>query len=288
MNRADIAIIGTGPAGISAAITSVLRGKSVLLFGSADISQKVSRAERIMNYTGLPDISGKELAAALQKHLDSMDIKVTRDRITNVYDMGQRFALQGASSQMYEAAALIMAVGAAVSKPYPGEKELLGMGVSYCATCDAPLHKGKNTAVIADSPEEEGEVKYLASVCENVLYFPLYKDKPDFSENNIKVLADIPREIVSKSLSERTLVTDRGEYDVSCVFILRRAIAADTLLPQLSAVDGHITVDRLMRTNVRGCFACGDITGRPYQYIKAAGEGNIAALSAVEFLMKEG
>ncbi|MBQ9518785.1 MAG: FAD-dependent oxidoreductase, partial [Firmicutes bacterium] len=202
--------------------------------------------------------------------------------------MGGKFTLQGASSEMYNADSLIIAAGVSPSKAYPGEKEFLGMGVSYCATCDAPLHRGKTVAVIADSPDEEGEVKYLSGVCEKVLYFPLYKEKPAFSEENISVLSDIPKEIKQKSLSERTLVTDKAEYDVSCIFILRRTIAADTLLPQLSTDSGHIIVDRLMCTNVKGCFACGDITGRPYQYIKAAGEGNIAALSAVEYLRKEG
>ena len=284
MNKADIAVIGTGPAGVSAAITAVQRGKSVLLFGSAQLSAKISRAEKISNYPGLPDVPGTELAAAFKKHLRSAEINITEDKITNIYDMGGKFALQGASSEMYEAAALIIAVGVVPSKPYPGEKELLGMGVSYCATCDAMLHKGRAVAVIADSPDEENEVKFLAEVCERVWYFPLYKDKPSFAAENIKVLDDIPTQIRQKSLSERTLVTNKGEYDVSCVFILRRAIAADTLLPQLKTDNGHITVNRLMKTNVKGCFACGDITGRPYQYIKAAGEGNIAALSAVEFL----
>ncbi len=284
MNKADIAVIGTGPAGVSAAITAVQRGKSVLLFGSAQLSAKISRAEKISNYPGLPDVPGTELAAAFKKHLRSAEINITEDKITNIYDMGGKFALQGASSEMYEAAALIIAVGVVPSKPYPGEKELLGMGVSYCATCDAMLHKGRAVAVIADSPDEENEVKFLAEVCERVWYFPLYKDKPSFAAENIKVLDDIPTQIRQKSLSERTLVTNKGEYDVSCVFILRRAIAADTLLPQLKTDNGHITVNRFMKTNVKGCFACGDITGRPYQYIKAAGEGNIAALSAVEFL----
>lgn len=284
METADIAVIGTGPAGISAAITAVQRGKSVLLFGSAELSAKISRAEKISNYPGLPDASGAELAAAFKKHLRSAGINITEDKITNIYDMGGKFTLQGASAEMYNASALIIAVGVVPSKPYPGEKELLGMGVSYCATCDAPLHKGRTVAVVADSPDEESEVKFLAEVCEKVWYFPLYKDKPGFAAENIGVLDDIPVEITQKSLSERTLVTNKGEYDVSCVFILRRAIAADTLLPQLKTDSGHIVVDRSMKTNVKGCFACGDITGRPYQYIKAAGEGNVAALSAVEFL----
>ena len=200
--------------------------------------------------------------------------------------MGKGFALQGSSSAMYSAAALIIAAGVVPSALYAGEKELLGTGVSYCATCDAPLHRDRPVAVIADSPEEEGEVKYLSQTAQTVHFFPLYKDKPDFG-GNILVHDDIPKEIISPDISTRRLMTDKGSYDVSCVFILRRAIAADRLLPQLETKDGHIVADRLMRTNVGGCFACGDVTGRPYQYIKAAGEGNIAALSAVEYLSQK-
>ncbi|MBQ8942496.1 MAG: NAD(P)/FAD-dependent oxidoreductase [Firmicutes bacterium] len=286
MNKADIAIIGTGPGGVSAAITAAQRGKSVLLFGSAELSPKMAKAEKIMNYPGFPSVKGADLAAALKAHLKDMNISVTEDKVTQVYDMGGKFTLQGASSAMYDAEALIIATGVVPTKLYAGEKELLGAGVSYCATCDAPLHRGKPVAVIADSPEEEGEVKYLSEVAEHVYFFPLYKDKPDMG-GNISVLAEIPKEISAPTFSSRLLKTDKGEYDVSCVFILRRAIAADQLLPQLATENGHIVVDRQMCTNVKGVFACGDITGRPYQYVKAAGEGNVAALSAVEYISQK-
>ena len=85
---ADIAIIGTGPAGVSAAITATLRGKSLWLFGSRRLSDKLTRTHSIRNYPGLPDIDGAALAAALRHHLEVMNIPITEKQVTAVYDMG--------------------------------------------------------------------------------------------------------------------------------------------------------------------------------------------------------
>lgn len=82
------------------------------------------------------------------------------------------------------------------------------------------------------------------------------------------------------------LRTDGGEYPVDCVFVLRESILPEHLVPGLELEENHVKVDLQMRTNIPGCFACGDIAGKPYQYIKAAGQGNVAALSAVEYLSK--
>ena len=93
-DRYDVAVIGTGPAGISAAITLAVRNKRVLLLGSADLSDKVSKAHLIQNYPGLPDISGPELARCFQDHLNKMGIPVTDRRVTMIYAMGDYFSLQ--------------------------------------------------------------------------------------------------------------------------------------------------------------------------------------------------
>lgn len=159
MERYDIAIIGTGPAGVSAAITAKIRNKRILLLGSRDLSEKVSKGHTIQNYPGLPAISGPDLAAALRRHLESMEIAVTEDKISAVYAMGDYFVLQGAP-ETYEASAVILAAGVTADKPIPGEVELLGRGVSYCATCDAPLYRGKIVAVVGFSPKEEAEAAF--------------------------------------------------------------------------------------------------------------------------------
>ena len=85
-------------------------------------------------------------------------------------------------------------------------------------------------------------------------------------------------------MTVNTLVTDSGEVSVDGVFILRESVAPSQLVPGLETEDNHVKVNRKLETSIPGCFACGDITGTPYQYIKAAGEGNVAALSAVAYL----
>ena len=281
MERYDIAIIGTGPAGLSAAITATIRNKKVLLLGSADLSEKLMKAHEIQNYLGFPAVSGRDLAAAFQRHIGQMGIRVTEKRINAVYAMGDYFALQS-GDEMLEASAVILATGVMQGKPLPGEEELLGRGVSYCATCDAPLYRGRRAAVIGYSPKEEAEAAFLSEVCAQVLYFPVYKDETCLPDS-VRVIREKVTGIESQQ-DERIVNTKENGYAVDGVFVLRQAVAPGQLVPGLETEDGHVKVNRRMEASIPGVFACGDVAGLPYQYIKAAGEGNIAALSAVSFL----
>lgn len=281
MERYDIAIIGTGPAGLSAAVTARIRNKNIILFGSPDLSSKMGSAHEIQNYLGLPAISGDDLRKAFISHIESMGIQITGERISAVYNMGNYFGLQSAG-RMYEASAVIIATGVVMDKPYPGEEEFLGKGVSYCATCDAPLYRKKTVAVIGTSAREEAEADFMSEVASKVYYFPQY-------EGNVNVLPAVevvygtPSAIIGTDKAHQ-LKTDRGTYDVDGIFVLRESVPPSQLMPGLKMEDGHVSVNRLMATDIPGCFACGDITGRPYQYIKSAGEGNVAALSAVSYI----
>ena len=282
MDRYDIAIIGTGPGGLEAAITAKIRNKNIILIGNKNLSLKVEKAHTIKNYLGIPDVAGDDLTARFKKHLADMEIEITEDKISSVYAMGEYFALQGADV-MYEAETVILATGVVLGKPYPGENEYLGKGVSYCATCDAPLYRGKTAAVLGFSPKEEAEAAFLGEVCEKVYYFPQYKEPVELSKENIEICMDKPKEIKGE-MTVNTLVTEGGEVSVDGVFILRESVAPSQLVPGLLTEDNHVKVNRKLETSIPGCFACGDITGTPYQYIKAAGEGNVAALSAVAYL----
>ncbi len=282
MDRADIAIIGTGPAGVSAAITATIRNRKVILFGSRNLSEKVTRAEQIRNYPGFPAVSGEELARAFRNHLDSMGITVTEKRIGAVYAMGDYFALQ-AGEDMVEARSVILACGVVQGKPLAGETEMLGRGVSYCATCDAPLYRGKTAAVIGYSAREETEAAFLSEVCARVLYFPMYEGTV-----NLPDTVEVIREKATglrQADGKRLVDTPQGSYAADGIFVLRDAVAPGTLVPGLETDGTHVAVNRRMETNIPGVFACGDIAGKPYQYIKAAGEGNTAALSAVQWLL---
>lgn len=286
MSRYEIAVIGTGPAGLEAAITAKVRNKNLILFGNKDLSRKMQVVDHpILNYLGLPNVTGKEMAAAFTKQLDSLNISIDERKVTSVYAMGDYFALQLSDNTMEEAETVILASGVVAGKPYPGEERLLGRGVSYCATCDAPLYKGKSVAVIGGSPDEEKEADFLAEVCGSVKYFPLYKEKTSLSDN-VEIIYEKPQEIIGEKKTS-ALKTNQKEYPVDCVFILRAAQFPGQLVPGVETEGNAVKTDRHMATSIPGLFAAGDITGLPYQYIKSAGEGNVAALSAVDYLAEK-
>mgnify|MGYP002621790564 CR=1 FL=1 len=282
MERYDIAVIGTGPAGLEAAITAKVRNKSVLLLGSKGSSDKVAKAHAIQNYLGLPNISGEDMSKAFLDHAASMGVEITEDKVNAVYSMGQYFAIQCHNGD-YEASSVIVAAGMTAMKPFPGEMENLGRGVSYCATCDAALYKGKNAIILAYSAEDEEEAEFLAERADTVYYLPQYEYNGDLS-GNIKVSLDIKPKAIEMKDGHAVLDTESDEFSADGIFILRQQIAPSQLVPGLQMDGNHVQVDRSMATNIKGLFACGDITGTPYQYIKAAGEGNVAALSAVSYL----
>ena len=281
MQRYDIAIIGTGPAGLSAALTAKVRNKSILLIGSKNSSVKVEKAHEIQNYLGLPKIAGADMQKAFLDHVASMDIEITEGRVSTVYAMGDYYSLQ-VGEEMVEASSVILATGVVQGKPLPGEEEFLGRGVSYCATCDAALYKGKKTIVVAYAKKEEAEANFLAEMAGEVVYIPMYKEEVKVSDK-VKVVKAIPKEITG-ALKANALVTDQGTLETDGIFILREAVAPGQLVPGLETEGPHVKVDVSMKTNLAGCFACGDIAGIPYQYIKSAGQGNVAALSAVAYL----
>ncbi len=285
MERYDVIVIGSGPAGLSAAITLKIRNKSVLVMGNAEVSDKITKAHEINNYLGLPKIKGSDLAANFLEHARSMEIDMLQTQVLNVYAMGEYFAVNNKDGELFEASSVILATGVSFGKPYAGEEKFLGKGVSYCATCDAPLYKDKKVVIIADSPKEEGEAEFMAEIASNVVYVPRYNDDVNLS-GRVKVIRDVPVAIEGEMKAEKLVMKSR-EIEADGFFILRDSVSPAQLVPGLEVEDRHISVNRKMETSIAGCFACGDAAGTPYQYIKAAGEGNIAALSAVEYLGKK-
>lgn len=316
METYDIAIIGTGPAGISAAITATIRNKKIILFGSRELSDKIRKAHLIQNYPGFPECRGEDLCNAFAAHLEKMGIEITEEKINAVYPMGETFALQTMKNEMHQARSVILACGMVQGKLLPGEEELVGRGVSYCATCDAPLYRGRSVAVIGYSLEAEEEVNFLSEVASEVLYFPVYRVEPKVSES-VKVVRQIPQAILNKEAAEEAfslaqadpakssakdlasgealsvdalkqgqlaVQTTKGTFPADGIFVLRSSVPAGQMIPGIEMDGEHVKVNLQMETSVLGCFACGDITGRPYQYVKAAGQGNVAVLSAVSYL----
>lgn len=279
--RYDIAIIGSGPAGLSAALNAKIRKKNFIIFGSKEISTKLTRAEKINNYLGFYGKSGAEIRDEFINHLKAMEISITEERINNIYSMGEHFALM-ANEKMYEATSVILATGVNFGKPFKGEEKFLGKGVGYCATCDAPLYKNKVVTIIAYQKKEEAEANFLATIASKVYYIPMYKEEVEV-DPAIEVINDTLVEIVGDDRVNK-LILKNQEIETDGVFILRESVSPGQLVPGLKMDGNHVEVDRKMATNLEGCFAAGDIVGVPYQYIKSAGEGNIAALSAVAYV----
>lgn len=279
--RYDIAIVGSGPAGLSAAINARIRNKNIISFGSADFSNKLIKAPKVNNYLGFYDVTGTELKAQFEKHMNVMDIGVTTERINNIYAMGDYFALM-VNDKMYEAKSVIIATGMEYTKPLKGEEEFLGRGVGYCATCDAPLYKGKVVTIIGYNKDAEEEANYVSELTEKLYYIPMYNGNYNL-RNNIERVNDRPLEIQGEDRVSKVVLKNR-ELLTDGVFVLKDSVAPNQLVPGLVMDNEHIKVDLNMKTNIQGCFAAGDCTGRPYQYMKAAGQGQVAALSAVSYL----
>lgn len=287
--RYDIAIVGSGPAGLSAAINAKIRNKNIILFGNENLSNKLTKAPSIDNYLGFYEISGVDLKDKFLEHIKNLDIEICEQRINNIYSMGDYFALMSGDS-MYEATTVILATGVEYGKPIKGEEEFLGKGVGYCATCDAPLYRDKKVAIIGYNKESEEEANFLSEIASKTYFIPMYKNEPLMRGNHeldssIEVINDRPVQIQGETLVNKVSFKEKA-IDVDGVFVIKDSASLKSLVPGLETDGPHVKIDINMNTNINGCFACGDCAGKPYSYIKSAGQGQIAALSAVSFLDK--
>ena len=282
-------IVGSGPAGLSAAINAKIRNKNIIVFGTESLSNKLIKAPSIDNYLGFYEISGEELREKFQDHLDKMEIEITYKKINNIYAMGDYFALMS-GDDMYEATTVILATGVEYGKPIKGEEEFLGKGVGYCATCDAPLYKDKKVAIIGYNKESKEEANFLNEIASKTYFIPMYKNDSLMRESNeldnsIEVINDRPVQIKGENLVNKVSFKEK-EIDVDGVFVIKDSASPKSLVPGIETEGPHIKVDINMQTSITGCFAAGDCAGKPYSYIKSAGQGQIAAINAVSYLDK--
>jgi len=262
----DIIIIGGGIAGVSAAITALNRGKKVAVVTNPPETQNLYKAESVTNYPGIINMSGKDFANLLHRQLEESEAQLIHGRALSVMDFGGSFGV-AVGNDYYSAKAVILALGITREKLYPGEGEYLGRGVSYCATCDGMLYKDKTVALIGSGHEAELDVEFLRGICKEVLHF---------SENKPYV--------ISGGMKADTVSDGKEEYKVDGVFIIKDTVSVTKLVQGLEYQKGGIVTDAKMQTNIPGIFAAGDCAGVPYQLAKAAGDGNVAALSACDYL----
>lgn len=265
----DVLIIGAGPAGVSAALTSINRGKKTAVISNDIETSSVYKAESITNYPGMPAVSGREMAEAFSAQLKASGAELIRGRALQVMPLGDTFGV-AVGNDFYEGRTVIIAAGITREKLYPGESEFLGRGVSYCATCDGMLYRGKKVAVVGGGKEAYEDAEFLRGICGEVLHFP-----------------DNGKYEIRGGMKADTLAFKGEEFNVDGIFIIKDTVSVTKLVEGIEYRNGGISVDRNMQTAVPGIFAAGDCVGKPYQIAKAAGEGNIAALSACEYIDKK-
>ena len=279
----DIIVLGSGPAGLSAAVTARGRNKSVLVIGNRWQDSPLARAERVDNYLGMPGMTGMEMLEAFRRHAQEMGVEMVTGKVLSIMEW-EGFTLT-VGSQLYQGSALILAPGVVRQAKFTGEETYLGRGVSYCATCDGMLYRNKPVAVVGRSKDAPHEAAYLKSIGCQVVY--VAPKRPDQLEEDIPFI-QAAKLAVKGEQTVTALEADGADIPVNGVFILREAVAPGDLLPGLTLEKGAIQVDRSMATSVPGVFAAGDATGAPLQVSKAVGEGLIAALSACEYLDRNG
>ncbi len=271
----DILIVGAGPAGLSAAVNAITRGKTVRIFNNKE--NYLSKAERVDNHLGFYNISGKDLMNKFKEHAEAMNIKIEEGKVVNILPMGESFMVN-INGEIEEAKKVILAMGISKVKELPGEGKLLGMGVSYCATCDGMLYRNKDAVVWDQSKDALEEANYLSSIGVNVT-FVSKNPRSEHLNKSIKYYNGALTKIIGEDVVE-AVIAGQEKIASDAVFMLRDAVAPTALIDGLKTEGNFIAVDRNMETNISGVYATGDITGKPLQLSKAVSEGLIAAQHA--------
>ena len=280
----DIAVIGGGPAGVSAAITASSKGRKVVLFEAHGFSPRLRSVAQITDYMGIPDVSGSQLMDIFVDHLRRTDTEIVEEKVVSLKEVDEGFLIDTPHGS-YDVDSVVLATGISRSDLLPGEKEFLGRGVSYCAKIDAANYAGKRVAAIATVPDAMEEVEILAENCEHVYFFPRYSGFIPPKNKNITVVLESPTEITGTD-KVTGLHTDSDYLNVQAVFMFRATDPLNSFLPGLQIRGRSVYVDDQAQTNIEGVFAGGDCTGQPWQCNRASGQGQKAALSAIRYLGK--
>lgn len=277
----DIAVIGGGPAGLSAAINAVLRNKSVKIFTNA--LNYLQKAEKVDNYLGFYNISGQELMEKFVDHANKLNVSFEYGKVIDIMKYNDMFMINF-NGKIINAKAVVLALGITKEKMLNNEEKLLGKGISYCATCDGALYKGKNIAVYGNADDIIEEANFLSSLGANVNFITVKKDIKGLNQN-INVINGIISDIIGNNKLEGIIINDKY-IKLDGLFLLRNSIAPNSIVKDLILEDGYIVVNRNMETNIKGIYACGDCTGKPLQISKATGEGLVAAQNAARYIDK--
>ena len=278
----DVIVIGSGPAGITAAIYAKRRSLSILVISKG--MGALQKAEKIDNYYGFENgISGKELYVNGIKQAKNLGIDFIEDEVINIEYINQ-FTIETVNSK-YEAKAVILATGVSRNVPnIKGIKEFEGKGVSYCAVCDSFFYKGKDVAVLGDGNYAIHEFETLKPIASSVTILTNGNTMVENRDSSIEVNSKKIREFRGDTKLEKVEFEDNTIQNLNGVFIAMGTASSSDLARKIGAriENNNIIVNKNMETTVPGLFACGDCTGGLLQISKAVYEGAKAGLAVLK------
>ena len=294
----DTIIIGSGPAGMSAAIYLRRANKKVLIIEKDAPGGQLIRTDVIENYLGFKTIGGAELAYQMYEHVSSLDVEFAFDEVINLKKT-ENFIVE-TTSNTYIAKSIIYATGNTnKGLNLPNERRLRGKGISFCAVCDGGLYKAQDVVVIGNSDHSLEETLYLANICKKVSFVTENSEEAFNKEilENIKNHSNIELLLNTKvtgfigdtKLEKLQIDTEQKEIDCAAAFILLGLIPSSNSMEGIAIVDsnGFFIVDDLMQTKAPGIFAAGDCIKKTLRQVSTAvSDGAIAATSVIKYLQK--
>jgi thioredoxin reductase (NADPH) len=300
----ELAIVGAGPAGYSAAIYAGRSGIKSAIFDKGIGGGLASIAPNIENYAGFDAIPGMKLMEKMKKHAEKYTSLNLNEEVIDISKENDEFIIK-TKNQEYKVKAVLFATGTEHRKlNADGEKELSGKGVSYCATCDGFFFKEKKVAVVGGGNSALIEAIYLKQIGCSEVYVIHRRDQFRAEESYVTEAKEKGVRFVMNSTVEKINGENKVEYldiknkktnedskiNVDGVFISIGEIPQNDLAKKLGVTldqNGYIKIDKMGRTNIKGVYAAGDITGGLRQVITAAAEGAVAALTTTESLGKK-
>jgi thioredoxin reductase (NADPH) len=298
--QTEILIIGGGAAGLSAALYAARAGRDTIVLEGRR-SSRLNLGYTVENYPGFISIESTELLSKFKEHAQQVGAEVL-DEEAIVFSLASNPKFVTTRDKLFEAKAVIIASGrpVATGRMIPGEEQKIGIGVSYCSTCDGPLFRGRPVAAVGNSDEAAEEVLSLKQLGCDIHWILGDGKEPNIASDLLEeiVKRDIPfydksrvKEIKGEGRVESVVFEREGiqqELDVWGVFVFRESPSAAQFSKAGVELDHRqcVAVDRFQRTNLEGVFAAGDVTCGGMQVVSAAGEGCVAAMQAVKYLRK--
>ena len=300
----DIIIIGGGPAGLTAAIFARRASKKVLLLEAMAVGGQIVQAAKIENYPTRPNISGITFATDLYNQIKELGAEIKFERAININDLGDTKEVM-TNNNTYTSKTVILATGSENRKlGLPMEDELVGRGVSYCATCDGMFFKGKDVAVVGGGDTAIDDARYLSDIANKVYLIHRRdtfkaeteeveeikrKDNIEFILNSNVVKLNTTDNLLS-SIEVKNNDGTTKEINVSGIFIAVGRIPENQNFAKLINLDkyGYVIAGENCHTNIDGVFVAGDNRVKDLrQIVTATSDGAMAATEAIKYINKK-